>query len=137
MAVVDLDFSAPSHTLGNQPRLIIIICPPTLRCQERHRTEPAFEPLLGTFGPPGAGIFISDLRYPVFASGGITSLVTERAVYRIIGANLNRAREAIRVIEEFCRSTLNCRPLTERAKQFRHELSAAINKLDTGRLILS
>jgi thiamine-phosphate pyrophosphorylase len=61
----------------------------------------------------------------------------ERAVYRIIDANFNRAREAIRVIEEFCRFALNCRPLTERAKQFRHELSAAIGRLDAGRLVSS
>jgi thiamine-phosphate pyrophosphorylase len=63
--------------------------------------------------------------------------VMERAVYRIIDANFNRAREAIRVIEEFCRFALNSGPLTERAKQIRHELSAAINKLDAGRLISS
>ena len=59
----------------------------------------------------------------------------ERAVYRIIDANFNRAREAIRVIEEFCRFALNSYPLTERAKQLRHELSAAIGKIDAGRLI--
>jgi len=61
----------------------------------------------------------------------------ERAVYRIIDANFNRAREAIRVMEEFCRFALNSGPLTERAKQLRHELSAAIDKLDAGRLISS
>jgi len=61
----------------------------------------------------------------------------ERAVYRIIDANLNRAREALRVIEEFCRFALNCRPLTERAKRFRHELCAAIGRLDADRLISS
>ena len=61
----------------------------------------------------------------------------ERAVYRIIDANFNRAREAARVIEEFCRFALNSAPLTERAKQLRHELSAAINKLDAGRLLSS
>jgi len=59
----------------------------------------------------------------------------ERAVYRIIDANFNRAREAIRVIEEFCRFALNSDSLTERAKQLRHELSAAISKIDAGRLI--
>lgn len=59
----------------------------------------------------------------------------ERSVYRIIDANFNRAREAIRVMEEFCRFTLNCRPLTERSKQFRHELSKTIGRLDAGRLI--
>jgi len=61
----------------------------------------------------------------------------ERAVYRIIDANFNRSREAIRVIEEFCRFALNSGPLTERAKQIRHELSSAIGRLDAGRLISS
>ncbi len=61
----------------------------------------------------------------------------ERAVYRIIDANFNRAREGVRIIEEFCRFALNCRPLAERAKQLRHELSSAIDKLDAGRLISS
>lgn len=61
----------------------------------------------------------------------------ERAVYRIVDANFNRAREAARVIEEFCRFALNSASLTERAKQLRHELSAAISKLDAGRLISS
>ncbi|MHC4462101.1 MAG: thiamine phosphate synthase [Planctomycetota bacterium] len=61
----------------------------------------------------------------------------ERAVYRIIDANFNRAREAIRVIEDFCRFALNSAPLTKRAKQLRHELSAAIDRLDAGRLISS
>jgi len=61
----------------------------------------------------------------------------ERSVYRIIDANFNRAREAVRVIEEFCRFYLNSDSLTEQAKQLRHQLSAAINKLDTGRLIAS
>jgi thiamine-phosphate pyrophosphorylase len=61
----------------------------------------------------------------------------ERSVYRIIDANFNRAREAIRVIEEFCRFALNSHLLTERAKQLRHELSAGISGLDSGRLISS
>jgi len=61
----------------------------------------------------------------------------ERAVYRIIDANFNRAREAIRVIEEFCRFALNSAALSERAGELRHKLSAAIGKLDTGRLISS
>ncbi len=39
------------------------------------------------------------------------------------------------MIEEFCRFALNSSPLTERAKQLRHELSACLDKLDVGRLI--
>jgi len=61
----------------------------------------------------------------------------ERAVYRIIDANFNRAREAIRIIEDFCRFALDSDSLTGRAKQLRHELSAAIGKLDAGRLLSS
>ncbi|MHC4571550.1 MAG: thiamine phosphate synthase [Planctomycetota bacterium] len=61
----------------------------------------------------------------------------ERSVYRIIDANFNRAREALRVIEEFCRFALNSGSLTARAKQLRHELSACLGELDAGRLISS
>jgi len=61
----------------------------------------------------------------------------ERAVYRIIDANFNRAREAIRVVEDYCRFALNSAPLTEKAKRIRHELSTAIGNLDAGRLISS
>jgi thiamine-phosphate pyrophosphorylase len=59
----------------------------------------------------------------------------QRSVYRIIDANFNRAREAVRVIEEFCRFALNSAPLTARAKQLRHEISASLSPLDAGRLI--
>ena len=59
----------------------------------------------------------------------------QRSVYRIIDANFNRAREALRVIEEFCRFALDSDPLTARVKQLRHELSAALAQLDAGRLL--
>jgi len=61
----------------------------------------------------------------------------ERAAYRIVDANFNRAREAVRVIEDFCRFALNSAQLSGRAKQLRHELSAAIDRLDAGRLLSS
>ena len=63
--------------------------------------------------------------------------VMERAGYRIVDANFNRAREALRVVEEYCRFALNCASLSERAKQLRHELSTAIGQLDAGRLLAS
>jgi thiamine-phosphate pyrophosphorylase len=59
----------------------------------------------------------------------------ERAAYRILDANFNRAREALRVMEEYCRFALNCGTLSERAKGLRHELCAAVGRLDGGRLI--
>ncbi len=58
-------------------------------------------------------------------------------VYRIIDANFNRAREALRVIEDYCRFSLNSAPLTTCAKQLRHALSAAIAQLDPAQLIAS
>jgi len=61
----------------------------------------------------------------------------ERAAYRIIDANFNRAREALRVMEEYCRFALNDEHLSGRAKQLRHGLSAAIDHLEGGRLIAS
>jgi thiamine-phosphate pyrophosphorylase len=44
------------------------------------------------------------------------------AVYRILDANLDRAREGLRVIEEWCRFGLNSPDLTETCKKLRHEL---------------
>lgn len=61
----------------------------------------------------------------------------ERAICRIIDANFNRAREALRVIEDFCRFALNSTWLSLRAKELRHKLSQAVNKFDAGRLLSS
>jgi thiamine-phosphate pyrophosphorylase len=63
--------------------------------------------------------------------------VMERATFRIIDANYNRAREALRLMEEFCRFALSCPALSSRAKQLRHELAAAIGRLDAGRILAS
>lgn len=38
-------------------------------------------------------------------------------------------------MEDFCRFALNCKPLTQRAKQIRHDLSACIDSLDAAKLI--
>jgi thiamine-phosphate pyrophosphorylase len=46
-------------------------------------------------------------------------------VLRIIDANLNRAAEGLRFMEELARLTLNDAALTERLKQIRHELVSA------------
>jgi len=59
----------------------------------------------------------------------------ERAVFRIIDANFNRAREAARVMEEYCRFVLNSSALSGRAKQLRHQICGAIGKLDANKLI--
>jgi len=61
----------------------------------------------------------------------------EKAAYRIIDANFNRSREAFRVIEDFCRFSLNSYVLTSRAKNLRHLLSDAITRLEPDRQIAS
>lgn len=47
----------------------------------------------------------------------------KQAIYRILDANLDRAREGLRIIEEWCRLGLNDQPLAEECKQIRQELA--------------
>jgi thiamine-phosphate pyrophosphorylase len=61
----------------------------------------------------------------------------DNAANRIIDANFNRAREALRVIEDYCRFVVNSKSLSARVKELRHQLCASIGKLDSGRLISS
>lgn len=58
-----------------------------------------------------------------------------RAVFRIIDANFNRAREGLRIAEDFCRFALNNETFSGRCKQLRHRLSSAVSKLDTQKLV--
>ena len=50
----------------------------------------------------------------------------KRSIYRMLDANLNRALEALRVIEDYARFALDSRILTERAKTLRHRLTQAL-----------
>lgn len=61
--------------------------------------------------------------------------MSSKTVLRIIDANFNRAREALRVIEEYCRFVLNHRGLCARAKQLRHTLCGALSELDNQQLL--
>ena len=47
----------------------------------------------------------------------------KKAIYRILDANLDRASEGLRIIEEGCRLGLNHRSLAEECKQIRQELA--------------
>ena len=51
------------------------------------------------------------------------SQFTHPALYRILDANLDRTREGLRVIEEWCRFGLNNAQLTERCKYLRQDLA--------------
>jgi thiamine-phosphate pyrophosphorylase len=48
----------------------------------------------------------------------------QQAVYRILDANLDRAREGLRIIEEWCRFGLNHSSLAEECKKMRQELAS-------------
>jgi thiamine-phosphate pyrophosphorylase len=56
------------------------------------------------------------------------------AALRIVDANLNRASEGLRVVEEHCRFALADRHLTECCKQLRHDLMAAAGEFDVYQL---
>jgi len=60
----------------------------------------------------------------------------QKAAYRILDANFNRAREALRVMEEYCRFALNHSQLTTRSKRLRHQLSQAFTELDSRMLLV-
>ncbi|MCA1993288.1 MAG: thiamine phosphate synthase, partial [Coleofasciculus sp. S288] len=45
------------------------------------------------------------------------------AICRILDANLDRAREGLRIIEEWCRFGLNSAPMANECKQMRQELA--------------
>ena len=55
--------------------------------------------------------------------------MNRRAFLRIVDANYNRAKEALRVAEDFSRFLLNDRRLTARFKRSRHELTRILLRL--------
>jgi thiamine-phosphate pyrophosphorylase len=56
---------------------------------------------------------------------------------RILDAAANRAREGLRVVEDFVRFTLDDAHLSRQLKEVRHQLSSVMAGLDTGSLIQS
>src|SRR4051812_43173611 len=50
----------------------------------------------------------------------------EPAVLRLIDANANRAREGLRVAEDYCRFVLNSAELSAAWKSLRHDLAAVL-----------
>lgn len=54
---------------------------------------------------------------------------------RIVDANLNRARESLRVLDDYARFSLNDPFLTERLKSLRHRLGEASGLLPVGNLL--
>ncbi len=56
---------------------------------------------------------------------------------RILDASANRAREALRVVEDYCRFVLDDRILTHELKQMRHDLASALAELPAELLLQS
>jgi thiamine-phosphate pyrophosphorylase len=56
---------------------------------------------------------------------------------RILDASANRAREGLRVVEDYVRFALDDPGLTRRLKEVRHRLAAALRGLDPGLLLTS
>ena len=54
---------------------------------------------------------------------------------RVLDANLNRGREALRILEDHCRFVMNDRFLTEQVKELRHRLAAASSQIPAGLLL--
>jgi thiamine-phosphate pyrophosphorylase len=54
------------------------------------------------------------------------SKYTARSIHRILDANINRAKEGLRVCEEIARFILNSRSLTEQLKNMRHRIDSLI-----------
>jgi thiamine-phosphate pyrophosphorylase len=59
------------------------------------------------------------------------------AIWRIIDANLNRAREAMRVAEDYARFVLNDAALSSAAKSMRSDLRRVEETLPAGKLLAS
>ena len=58
-------------------------------------------------------------------------------IYRIIDANLNRAREGLRVIEDCARFALNNPAISSQAKSLRSRLSKVLDAISQDKLIIS
>ncbi len=58
------------------------------------------------------------------------------ALHRLLDANLNRAREALRVMEDVARFTLDHAPLASQLKSIRHELRSVAEANPGGAAIL-
>ena len=61
--------------------------------------------------------------------------VVEKKFYRVVDANLNRAKEGLRVCEDICRFLYDKKDLTKRYKKLRHELTSIVTRLHLAEII--
>lgn len=67
----------------------------------------------------------------------VSDAAAEVDAARVLDASFNRAREAARVLEDYCRFVLDDRFLTQQVKELRHGLAAAAQKLPAQLLLAS
>ena len=77
---------------------------------------------------PGPPIEVEEERPALDATGQIDAV-------RILDACANRAREGLRVVEDYCRFALDDSFLCSELKQLRHDLTAALAPLRTAHLL--
>lgn len=56
----------------------------------------------------------------------------KRSIYRILDANLNRAREGLRVCEDIARFALDSDPLSKELKVLRHGITSGLRSMPSG-----
>lgn len=101
-----------------------------------------FADLLRPFGVEAAALEmalrrVADVAETPGAVFAVPADETPREAGRIVDANLNRAREALRVLDDYARFVRNDAGLTERLKRLRHRVAAAAELLPAGLLIES
>ena len=62
-------------------------------------------------------------------TGAMDRTTESIAVFRILDAAANRAREGLRVVEDYVRFVLDDRHLTEQFKRLRHEFAAVLERI--------
>src|SRR5262245_49847413 len=72
---------------------------------------------------------------PQLAVFALPDVAAEVDAARILDVSLNRAREAARVLEDYCRFSLDDRFLTEQLKELRHDLASVAQKLPQNTLL--
>lgn len=75
--------------------------------------------------------------WPVASLPPLQAAAGADLVFRIVDAAANRAREALRVVEDFARFGLNDAAVTRELKHLRHDLAAAIGQLPAAALLAS
>ncbi|MBT4867692.1 MAG: thiamine phosphate synthase [Planctomycetaceae bacterium] len=84
-----------------------------------------------------SGITVEPLDADIHLTHREPTATDNSETYRVLDAAANRAREGLRVVEDFTRFTLDDPHLSRLLKQYRHELSETVGRLDSSALLKS